>query len=357
MKIYSLFLPQFYETKENDEWWGKGFTEWTNVRNAKPLFRGHKQPKQPLNNNYYCMLDKSTVEWQTSLMKQYGIDGLIYYHYYFNGRMLLEKPAENLLKWKDIDQPFFICWANHTWYRSWEGSKTVLVQQTYGNRSDWRKHFEYLVQFFKDYRYIKENNKPLFMIYDTATDPEIIDEMFACFDTWCKDAGFDGMKCIKECFTFPSEAEVEKDREKYLLYLSNPLCGRIAYQDRSLISHYWNSGLEKIFSKYGLPKPYCIDGDKVYEWMTAETSKYKPSDVVPGLFFEWDNTPRHKKRGYVITHVSKDTFMKYMDSIKESDIAIVNAWNEWAEGMILEPTQEDRYQNLEWIKEWKEKHK
>ena len=105
MKIFSFFLPQFHSIPENDDWWGKGFTEWTNVKSAKPLYYGHEQPQVPLNDNYYNLLKRETVEWQTKLMHEYHLDGMIYYHYYFKGKMLLEKPAENLLKWKDINQP------------------------------------------------------------------------------------------------------------------------------------------------------------------------------------------------------------------------------------------------------------
>ena len=147
MKQFAFYLPQFHRIPENDEWWGSGFTEWRNVKNATPLFKGHMQPKVPLDNNYYNLLNKKTVVEQTALLHKYGLSGLIYYHYYFNGKTLLEKPAENLLSWTDISQPFFFCWANHTWYRSWEGSKEVLIEQTYGTESDWEKHFEYLLPF------------------------------------------------------------------------------------------------------------------------------------------------------------------------------------------------------------------
>ena len=112
MKKFAIFLPQFHEIEENNKWWGKGFTEWTNVRNAKPLYKGHEQPKQPLNGDYYNLLEKETVRKQTQLLNEYGLDGFVYYHYYFCGKKIMEKPAENLLKWKDIDQKFFFCWAN-----------------------------------------------------------------------------------------------------------------------------------------------------------------------------------------------------------------------------------------------------
>ena len=180
MKKFAFFLPQFHEIPENDEWWGKGFTEWTNVKDAKPLYKGHQQPKHPMNNNYYNLLHKNVVEWQTELMNKSGLDGFIYYHYYFTGKKLLEKPAENLLKWKDIPQRFFFCWANHTWNRSWEGKKTILLEQTYGTKDDWEKHFQYLLPLFKDDRYEKRDNKPLLMIFISQFNEK--NNMFQYFD-------------------------------------------------------------------------------------------------------------------------------------------------------------------------------
>ena len=161
MRWFAFYLPQFHETKENNEWWGKGFTEWTHVNGAKSLYKGHRQPIAPLDKNYYDLMNKESVEWQTSLMHQYGVDGLVYYHYYFRGQKLLEKPAENLLKWTDIDQPFFFCWANHTWYQAINGVKKVLREQTYGTQEDWDDHFQYLLPFFRDDRYEKIDNKPV----------------------------------------------------------------------------------------------------------------------------------------------------------------------------------------------------
>ena len=150
MKIFAFFLPQFHTIPENDLWWGKGFTEWTNVKTAKPLFLGHKQPVHPLNNRYYNLLEKETVEWQTSLLHQYSIDGLIYYHYYFDGKLLLEQPAENLLKWKEINQPFFFCWANHPWRKTWNGSSEILMPLTYGDEAGWEKVYAANIQDYDE---------------------------------------------------------------------------------------------------------------------------------------------------------------------------------------------------------------
>ena len=126
MKKFAIFLPQFHEIPENNKWWGKGFTEWTHVRNATPLFSGHDQPQIPLNGNYYNLLEKDSVIWQSDLLHNYGLDGFAYYHYWFNGTPLLEKPLKNLLNWKDINQKYFLYWANHSWVKSEKKEQKIL---------------------------------------------------------------------------------------------------------------------------------------------------------------------------------------------------------------------------------------
>ena len=197
MRIFAFYLPQFHEIPENDKWWGKGFTEWTNVQSARPLYHGHVQPKHPLNDDYYNLLNKSTVENQTKVMRDYGITGFIYYHYYFDGKLLLEKPAENLLKWKDIDQPFFFCWANHPWIQSKGNESRILMPMDYGDEKDWENHFQYLLPFFKDSRYEKKANKPVFMIFQSKFTEK--KEMMAYFDKRCKQEGFEGL-CLIESY-------------------------------------------------------------------------------------------------------------------------------------------------------------
>ena len=351
MKKFAFFLPQFHEIKENDEWWGKGFTEWTNVRRATPLFKGHQQPKHPLNNNYYNLLQKKTVEWQTDLMNKYGLDGFIYYHYYFTGRKLLEKPAENLLKWKDIPQHFFFCWANHSWNRSWEGKTTVLLKQTYGSKKDWEKHFQYLLPFFKDTRYEKRDNKPLLMIFDPHFKEK--NSIVKYFNKRCIDEGFAGI-CVIETFNGNESLEQfqnnESDNTESTFY-REPTVSQFGYIRSNLIRrafHHYN----KKFRENGLiHKPYVMNGNKL---MDIKLKNEPLGDrVANGLWFEWDNTPRHKQRGYVITPYNHSRFVKYMDLIKNQEYLFINAWNEWAEGMIMEPTIENGYKYLEWLKDYK----
>jgi len=347
MKKFAIFLPQFYETKENNKWWGKGFTEWVSVRNAKPLYKGHLQPKLPLE-GYYNMLDKETMENQADLMHKYKIDGMVYYHYYFDGKLLLEKPAENLLKWKDIKEPFFFCWANHTWYKAVDGKKEVLIEQTYGDIKSWEKHFKYLLPFFKDSRYEKKDNKPIFMIF--MPDFKEKEEMFSYFNKRCIEEGFDGIFIIetiktidgltKDAYKFlripDTYVNLYERKRKYSIY-------RLFKKIRFILS---TKGMTKYVLKY--------DGNKLID-LAIKTYK-KDEKVFHGLFFEWDNTPRHKGRGYIIKPIDKAHFDKYMDTIKDDEYVFINAWNEWAEGMMLEPTKENGYKYLEWIRDWSDRN-
>lgn len=351
MKKFAFFLPQFHEIPENDEWWGKGFTEWTNVRSAKPLYNGHLQPKHPLNNNYYNLLHKKTMQWQTNLMRQCGLDGFIYYHYYFTGKLLLEKPAENLLKWKDIPQHFFFCWANHTWNRSWEGKTTVLLKQEYGHKEDWEKHFQYLLPFFKDNRYEKRNNKPLFMIFKSNFKEK--KQIFNYFNKRCKDEGFNGI-CIIETYNADEDLErFTKDQTKVtdFIFYREPTFSQTGYLHSSLLRRVYHHYNKKLRENGVLHKPYIMNGNELMDWKLENEPLGK--HIANGLWFEWDNTPRHKQRGYVITPYSHDKFIKYMDLIKDQEYLFINAWNEWAEGMIMEPTEENGYKYLNWLKEFK----
>lgn len=162
IKFLAYYLPQYHPIQENDEWWGKGFTEWTNVKKALPVYKGHKQPIIPGELGYYDLLkDVDVQKKQADLAKQYGIDGFIYYQYWFGGgKMLLEKPAEKMLADKSIDLPFCFCWANETWSGIWHGAENkILIEQKYLGKNDYIQYFEYLLPFFKDDRYIKIDRK------------------------------------------------------------------------------------------------------------------------------------------------------------------------------------------------------
>ncbi|MCR5609856.1 MAG: glycoside hydrolase family 99-like domain-containing protein [Lachnospiraceae bacterium] len=350
MKKYAIFLPQFHEIEENNEWWGKGFTEWVNVKRAKALYKNHCQPKHPLNNNYYNLMDKKVAEWQTSLLNEYKIDGMIYYHYYFNGKKLLEKPVENLLLWKDIKQPFFFCWANHSWVRSWNGTSEMLMEQSYGKKDDWETHFQYLLKFFKDERYEKVNNKPMFMLFRSNFEEK--EELFKYFNVRCREEGFNGLYLIE---SYHGEITIDQFNDELcsitsLIYYREPaVTQRLALANRNITERVIGKG-QSLLRKAGFyKKPVIIDGNRLMRWKI--NNEPMGDKVGHGLWFEWDNTPRHKHRGYIITPYEKKYFQEYINLIKDEEFLFLNAWNEWAEGMMIEPTEENGYKYLEWIKE------
>lgn len=361
LKFYALYLPQFHQIPENDKWWGEGFTEWTNVKSAKTQPKAKKYLRTPKDGNYYDLMNKDTVLWQSQLMEDYCIDGLVYYHYYFKGKLLLQKPAENLLKWKDVKQNFFFCWANHDWNRSWDGTKELLMGQEYGDKNDWEKHFQYLLTFFKDDRYSKVDNKPMFMIF-WAEFPEK-EEMFSYIEKRCKESGFNGLYLIETFWSGHKSDNWKSEYDRFKKRCSS-VTKRVFLREFSTSQYIYSYSakrdfLNKIYRKIrgkvgrmtGKGYIYKYDGNKLLSIM--ENEEIADQVAMRGLCFEWNNTPRHKERGNVISAPSKERVMHYLDSIKDSDYVIVNAWNEWAEGMMLEPTEETGYRYLEWIREWK----
>ena len=195
IKVLAMHLPQYHAIPENDAWWGKGFTDWVNVKKARPIYKGHKQPVIPLNNNYYDMTDASTLQWQADLAKKYGVYGFCYYHYWFkNGKKLLEKPVEMMLSNPKIDIPFCLCWANENWTKKWDGGNNeIIVEQDYGNENDLNKHMDYLCRFFSDKRYIRIDGAPLLLIYK----PELIPNIRTYIKLIRKRAKENGFKNIK----------------------------------------------------------------------------------------------------------------------------------------------------------------
>ncbi len=371
MKIIAFYLPQFHEIPENNEWWGEGFTEWTNVKSARPLFKGHQQPVVPLNNNYYNLLDNNTMKWQIELAKKYGVYGFCFYHYWFDGHMLLEKPMENMLKDKTLNMPYCICWANENWTNAWKanGNVKTLIQQTYGQEDEWKRHFEYLLPFFKDSNYILEDNKPLFVIYR----PEIIpclNEMLDCWNCLAKEQGFDGINFAYQQLSFHLLENRDESRFKY----------NIEYQPgyaRYDIQKNQKDGLGKLlFEVKTSIRKSVFTIDKIlgtnfssrlarnrlqtedYDELCQQIINRKPDSdkAIPGMFVGWDNTPRRGKTGRVCLGSTPEKFEKYMkmqilnarDNYKKN-IIFVFAWNEWAEGGYLEPDELYKNRYLEAI--------
>lgn len=351
-----MYLPQFHEIEENNKWWGKGFTEWVSVKGGTPLFDGHKQPRIPLNNNYYNLLDKEVMKWQANLMNKYAVDGLCFYHYWFGkGKQLLEKPAENLLKWTDINMPFFFCWANSSWVRSWSkfssenkftwdytnepqcyslNDNGILMEQVYGDEREWKKHFKYLIPFFKDERYIKIDNKPVFMIY-VPQDIACIVNMVEIWNELAKKNGFNGIFFISN----------HEDIDSANAYID--------LQPQTSIGYFLNSDSKEYNVKLK------VNYDDI--WKVILEKKYSPKyktylTAMPG----YDDTPRREHRGWVITDSTPSKFENYFAELyrksqaMDNEFIFINAWNEWGEGMYLEPDEENGFGYLEAVKNAKQ---
>lgn len=365
MKIITFYLPQFHEIPENNEWWGKGFTEWVNVKKAQPLYEGHEQPRVPLNENYYNLLDPNVQVWQAKIAKEYGVYGFCYYHYWFNGKLLLEKPMENMLKNRDIDIPFCVCWANEPWTRAWVGETKVLIPQLYGEKREWKEHFDYLLPFFKDSRYICDDGKPLVVIYR----PEVIECLNEMLDYWNELAiqeGFEGLTYAYQNIDFDLKADKDDSRFKYNIEFQ-PLYAR---HDMFKNNHKYIKALrrkvaafvEKNFGfdlmRYGVGffnKSNQISYDEAWNKILAR--KPETEKNVPGAFVGWDNTPRKGERGEIFVGDTPEKFEKYLTqqiirakNIYSKDMIFMYAWNEWAEGGYLEPDTRSGYKNLEAIK-------
>ncbi len=349
MKVIAFYLPQFHTIPENDQWWGEGFTEWTNVKKAKPLFEGHQQPKIPLDNNYYNLLDDKVKEWQISLAKENNVYGFCFYHYWFGGKLMLERPIEQYLINEALDLPFCLCWANPEWTKIWagEGSK-VLIKQEYGEEADWEKHFQYLLPYFKDSRYIKEDGMPLLVIYSPEEIP-CIKPMVEFIRRRCVEEGFLGVKLAYQYYV--SEAADEKIRPLFDYSIRFQPVYALHSLENASKKGWIISILRKIDMIYSkLFKKTLSDlfqnvrkSDYDDVWEQILSAKVNEKDVPCG-FVNWDNSPRRGKAGRVFVGGNPKKFQAYMKRLlvkarKEyhTDYVFVNAWNEWSEGAYLEP--------------------
>lgn len=350
-RVIAFYLPQFHPIPENDEWWGKGFTEWTNVGKAKPLFRGHYQPRVPADLGYYDLRLPEVREAQAKLARYAGIEGFCYWHYWFgNGKRLLERPFNEVLESGKPDFPFCLGWANETWSGIWHGSPNkVLMEQTYPGLEDSEKHFYTLLPAFKDKRYIKVNGKPLFYIYR----PLDIPNGKVMLDFWNELAiknGLDGIHFVGQSHDISHYNQLKQLGYNgiHTNWLKDALIKNAA------IKQYWNMFAGKYLKgKYIIPK---WDYSKISKYLTNEIDKGE--NVYPTLLSGWDNSPRSGKRGRIFVNYNPETFEKHvkivLENIKpkcsESNIVFLRAWNEWAEGNYIEPDLKYGWKYLDVLK-------
>lgn len=367
IKTIAFYLPQFHTIPENDESFGKGFTEWTNVKKAIPLFDGHNQPRIPLNNDYYCLLDEGVMKNQAELAKKYGVYGFCYYHYWFkDGKKLLEKPLENMLADKSIDIPFCLCWANENWTKKWDGGNNeVIVQQDYGDFDDLLNHIDYLCDFLKDERYIRINGKPLLIIYKPDLIPGLKKYVKLIRDRILKN-GIGEIALASQYPKFFEEGVNLNLFDYYIQFQPRFVPESMANDNRNVMTKQ----IKKIMIRLGLrefgkgirnlltKKQTATLEHRSYEEDWEYILNYKVSDerLLAGAFIDWDNTPRNRN-GLVYDGTSPELFGKFMKRLvykvrkeyKEPFI-FINAWNEWAEGTYLEPDCKYGYKYLEQLK-------
>ncbi|WP_306353544.1 glycoside hydrolase family 99-like domain-containing protein [Flavobacterium sp. '19STA2R22 D10 B1'] len=368
-KIIAFYFPQFHAIKENDEWWGEGFTDWKLVKETKPLFEGHNQPRVPIDENYYNPCNKETLKEQALLAKKYGVEGFMFYHYWFDGKLYLEKPMEVFLSNPDIDISFCVTWANESWTRSWIGKPEVFLQKQLhtNDKSIWENHFNYLLPFFKDKRAIKIDNKPVFLIYQ----PFLINNSKEMLEYWQELAiqnGLDGLYIIAvknhdyQTSSFltsydaimkfqPREAYASKD------FQDQNISARFQFLRR--LPHIVQLYLTKLNQKISSYK--IFSANKVWNIILKNSyiNEFKEYNlkVFESAFFEWDNSPRYKKKAKLFTGLTDEQKKSNLKELikgaikNETPYVFFNAWNEWSESAYLEPDKENGYKHLEIIKE------
>ncbi len=368
-KLIAIYFPQFHNIPENDEWWGKNFTDWDLVKSVKPLFPGHNQPRIPLNNNYYNPCEKEVLVKQIKQAKEYGIGGFMFYHYWFDGRLILEKPLEVFLNNSDLDMPFCLSWANNSWTRQWKANNEFLLEQKHIPQTQlWKKHFNYLLPFFKDKRALKINDKIVFVI----NTPEIIKqtkEMFEYWNSLAKQNGLNGLYLIASKHYDYINASFLKNYDAIMKIHpreannanKNPNSHKmVSLKCFRMLPEKWQNTLRQWRLKH--KGTTIIDSTKIWNYILSNAyvndyPKYK-LDVFEAIYFDWDNTARYGKRATIFTALTKDQKYKVMQQLIEKTnknhcpYIFFNAWNEWSEGTYLEPDEKDGFENLKIINEF-----
>ncbi len=342
IKFLAFYLPQFHAIPENNKWWGEGFTEWTNVKPAKPLFEGHYQPHIPVESGYYNLLDTEVQKHQVALAKNYGISGFCFHFYWFQGKTLLEKPIENYLQNTELDFPYCLSWANETWSRRWDGMENeILIKQNHSAEDD-IAFISYISKYMKDKRYIRINNKPLLLVYRPALFPSPKKTMQR-WRKWCLENG------IGEIYLAYVQS-FEKFQPNNIGFDAAVEFPPNCHFHKKLIytSDFYKNTLK------------C----NIHDWneLAVNSENFKPNyKLFRGVCPSWDNTPRRKNESTVFFNshpeffknwlysVSIDTIRKFND--KDERLVFINAWNEWAEGAHLEPDEKYGYAYLQMVYE------
>lgn len=356
-RFIAFYLPQYHPIPENDEWWGKGFTEWTNVAKAKPLFKEHYQPHLPADLGFYDLRVPEVREQQAELAREAGIEGFCYWHYWFAGKRLLERPFNEVLETGKPDFPFCLAWANITWSGIWKGAPNrVLIEQTFPGKQDYQTHFYEVLKAFQDPRYMTVDGKPIFILQHPTNLPD--SQIFTEF--WQELALKEGLKGIFFLGIEHPDWNYEKDG------FDGVVMNNMSMQLRKLRkqhNHLMDRAFKKIIGKY--PDEWIRIQKKeplryLYEAI-IETGVYDcdpDKNHYQTVYPNWDNTPRSHLNGFVFHNSIPDLFkIQLREAIEKTEVydlehrlIFIKSWNEWAEGNYLEPDQKFGKQYLEVIR-------
>lgn len=366
-RIIALYLPQFHPIPENDMWWGPGFTEWTNVVKARPLFKGHVQPKLPADLGFYDLRLPDTREAQAKLAKEAGIEGFCYYHYWFGGKQLLERPFNEVVASGKPDFPFCICWANHSWSnKTWNRksnmqANSMLIEQTYPGEDDDKAHFKSLLPAFKDPRYITIDEKPVFFLYN-PWEHKRVKEWISTWRKLATENGLKGLYLVGMCdstLTLKINPDGTTSRTLPNLESSAAIFNTVLDMGFDAVNSFgrrrgemlskgkYNDIIKTILRKAGMPV-----GTTKYDYGKTVSGFFAPEDrwenVFPTVLSNWDRSPRASSWDGVYMGASPEKFQAHLrraiDMVSEKDsqhqVIILKSWNEWGEGNYVEPDQE-----------------
>lgn len=374
-RIIAYYLPQFHPIPENDKAWGPGFTEWTNVAKAKPLFRGHYQPRIPADLGFYDLRLPEVREQQAQMAREVGIEGFCYYHYWMgNGKQLLQRPFEEVLHSSKPDFPFCLCWANHEWTtKTWKngGKEIMIAPMIYSGDEDYTAHFNYVLPAFKDKRYITVDGKPLFSIYD----PYHFKEVNHFMELWQKLARENGLSGIHFTAMISNTTTVRRKEDGTLMrVVPNLQSSKRVYQDilslgfNSITSYGKSRGEMLALGKYQriitrfLHNHLSFLPVMTYNYPKTVANFFSPEDswenVFPTVIPQWDRTPRVGSMDGIYVNATPENFRTHLENAinivsnkqPEHRLIFLKSWNEWAEGNYVEPDEKYGHQYLEAIK-------
>lgn len=324
-RLIAYHLPQFHEIQENNEWWGEGYTEWTAVKNWKPYFKGHTLRKPTDELGYYDLSNSEVLEKQYEIASNYGIEGFCFWTYWFGaGERLLEKPLEHLLL-PESKVKYCFAWANHSW---WDKSTwRLLKEQRYLGKDDYVNFYKTLSPHFKNQNYIKKDNKLLLSIFMPQDIPNI-EVFFDTLNDLAKKDGFDGFYFISD-----QSIGIESIKDKLDAYM----CNHLFFKNRNFF--------QKVLDRLVRIHSWTFFGPIKYSYSKLMSNLFNTVDkdkkFIPTILTGWDSTPRHKKRGVLMTDFNEHTFEKHVNHIfnisSSTDFIFLKSWNEWAEGNAIEP--------------------